>query len=123
MNLTARIQIHITGECVCLQYAGEVGKVTMWMFVTTIRRIGTPDGWRFVRTTGPIIAHTHPEQTGPRHSVARREHRQRRVVDMNLGAGKRVAAYGVGKRVESPCLNAPPVAHGARFELDADTRI
>jgi hypothetical protein len=29
VNLTAQVQIRITGEGVCLQYAREVGKVTL----------------------------------------------------------------------------------------------
>src|SRR6185437_9072470 len=89
-NLTTEVKICIAGERICLQYAGEVGKVTLWMFAATIRRIGKPDGWRFVRTTGPIIAHIHPEPAGLRPAIARREHWQRGVVGVNLGATKRV---------------------------------
>jgi len=36
VNLTVQVQIRITGEGVCLQYAREVGKVTLWMFAAAI---------------------------------------------------------------------------------------
>jgi hypothetical protein len=42
---------------------------------------------------------------------------------MNLGATKRVGAHRVDQRVEQPCQTAQPVAHGARFDLDAVARV
>ena len=99
-NLTAEVQIRITGERICLQYAGEVGKVPLRMFAATIRCIGKPDRRRFVRTAGPVIAHIHSEPAGLRSAIDRRKHRQRCVVGVNLGAAKRMAAHRVDQRVE-----------------------
>lgn len=105
------------------QYASEVGKVTLWMFAATIRCIGKPDRRRFVRTTASIIAHIYPEPAGLRPAVARREHRQRRVVGVDLDATERMATHRVDQRVEQPRQTAQPVAHGARFDLDAVARV
>jgi hypothetical protein len=70
------------------------------MFAATIRRIGKPDRRSFGRTTGPIIAYIYPEPAGLRPAISRREHRQRRVVGVNLAAARCMAAHRVNQRVK-----------------------
>jgi len=113
-NLTAHVQLCITGECVCLQYALEVGKVSLRVFATTIRCVGKPDRRCFGRTTGPVIANLHPKAAGLRPAIARREHRQRCIVGVNLGTAKCVAAHRVDQRGEQPVKRIRNLSHFAR---------
>ena len=70
-----------------LQCTFEVLQMQSRMFTLAIRRVSEPDGWRGVFAGRSFIANISPEAASLRLSVAWSEHRNRRIVGMNLACG------------------------------------
>jgi hypothetical protein len=73
-----------------LQSALEVLQMEPWMFALAIWRVGEPHGRRGVFTGRSFVAHISPEAACLGLSVAGSEHRNRRIVGMNLRRGENV---------------------------------
>ncbi|KVZ39170.1 hypothetical protein WL16_32205 [Burkholderia ubonensis] len=92
LDSPALVKLGVAGKGIRLQHALEVRQVTLRVFTAAIRRIGKPDCGRFGRARGPIVAHVDPETPGLGLTITRREHRQRRVIAMDLDAAEHVSA-------------------------------
>ena len=67
-----------------LQRPDELAQVLFRMLTLAIRRVGEPRRWWCCVSRGTIIAHVRPQPPGFRFAVARCEHRNWRVVGMQL---------------------------------------
>ncbi len=87
-----------------------------------VRRVGKPHRGRFRRARTAVVAHVHPEPSGLRLLVARRKHRDRRVVRVQLQRCHRVVAQRLGQRLAKRLTFVDPPAHAGRIELHAVAR-
>jgi hypothetical protein len=74
-----------TGIGISLQNAFEIGEVRSWVDPLAIRRIGEPHGRRRSVGADAVVAHVSPQARGFGFAVAWRQHRDRRVVRVQLG--------------------------------------
>lgn len=66
------------------QHAFELGQVVLRMDVLAVERVGEPYGWRHGIAGEPVIAHISPQARCFGLAFAGREHRNRRVVGVQL---------------------------------------
>ena len=70
---------------ICLKRSSEELQMSLRMFAAAVGRVGEPHGRRRRIAAGTAVAHIGPEAAGLGSSVARREHRDGRVVGVQLG--------------------------------------
>src|SRR5512133_4303432 len=69
---------------VCLQEAVKAAEVSFGMFSLPVRRVGEPDRRSCVVARRPIVAHVCPQPAGLGPAVTRSQHRDGRVVAVQL---------------------------------------
>ena len=84
LNASCFVDLIETRVAIGLQRAREAAQVRFRMLALAIRRVGEPHRWRRRVSRGPIIAHVGPQPPGFCFAVARRQHRNRRVIGMQL---------------------------------------
>jgi len=82
------VEMMKSGIGIGLQRALEVLQVLPGMLALAIFRVGEPDGGRGVFAGRPVVAHIGPESARLRLAIARREHRDRSVVGVELGSSE-----------------------------------
>ena len=87
----------------------EVAQMLLRMLALAIRRVGEPHGRRRGIAGGTIIANVSPQPPGLRLAVAGSQHRNRRVVGMQLVAAEHVAAQRLDQRLHQAARCADPV--------------
>src|SRR5450755_2886055 len=88
INSALAIQMMEPGIGVCLQTALEVLQMLPWTLALAILRVREPDGGCSIFARGPVIADISPETSGLGLAAARRKHRHRRIVGVQLGSGE-----------------------------------
>ena len=79
------------GVGIGLQHAVEVGQVRLRMDALAVGRVGKPHGRRRRCRRWPVVAHIGPQARRSGLAIARRQHRDRRIVGVQLCAGQDVA--------------------------------
>ena len=106
-----------------LQGSGEVLQMLSRMFSSAVFRIGEPDRRGGLLARRPVVAYIGPEPASLGLAVAGREHGHRRIVGMELAAGKDMLADGVNQRAEQITGCAHPAGHGRTRDLHSLTSI
>ena len=88
INSPIAIQMMQARVSIGLQGTGEVFQVLARVFARAICRVREPYGRGLRLCRGPIIANISPETAGSGLPVARRKHRDRRIVGVNLRASQ-----------------------------------
>src|ERR1700728_2787695 len=99
-NPASVIQMMEAGIGVGLQRAREVLQMFPGVFALTVRRVGEPNGGCGAGACRTVIAHVGPEPARLRLPVARREHRYRRVVGVQLRGTENMTAHRFNQRRE-----------------------
>ena len=89
------------------------------MLALAIGRVAIEGGRRRGRSPSPLVAHQDPQPPGLCLASPGVEHRHRRVVRMQHGAGPSVTADRLGQRQQQEHGVANPVGQGGPVELDA----
>ncbi|ROM50831.1 hypothetical protein BK651_23310 [Pseudomonas rhodesiae] len=108
LNSACRIQLSKTGVAVSLQDPAETLEMSARMLPLAIRRVGKPDRRRCRVTRRSVVAHVCPQASRFGLTVARREHANRRVVDMDFVTAHDVVLKGVDQRPEQLAALAHP---------------
>ena len=88
-----------------------------WMLATPIRRIGKPHCWRRAVACWTIIANIGPHTTQLGLAVAGCQHRNRRVIGVQLASAHDVAVQGFHRRLQQATATADPVRQGRNLQL------
>jgi hypothetical protein len=99
-----------SGVTIGLKIAGERLHMCRRMLSSAIRAIEIGGGWRCRSAEWPVIADIDPEPSGLGSPKPRRQHRDGRIVAMNLLGGENMPPDAVDDRLEQPGSLADPVA-------------
>ena len=106
-----------------LQRACEIAKVRLRMLALAIRRIGEPHRRWCCVSRRPIVAHIRPQPSGFCFSISRRQHRNRRVVGVQLGRAQHVTPQRFHQRRKQLARAAHPVRQRRAFQLHSFPRV
>ena len=100
--INGAIAVQMMEPCigVRLQAALEVLQMLPRMLTLAILRVREPDSRRSISTRGPVIAHISPQPAGLGLAAARRKHRHRRIVGVELGSGQHMLRNRIDQRSE-----------------------
>lgn len=107
-----------TGVGICLQYAFELGQVCLGMDALAVGRVGKPNGRRRRVASWPVIAHIGPQARRLGFAIAGRQHRDRRVVGVQLRCCQHMAPNGVDQRAQQRAGGADPARQQRAIEVD-----
>ena len=107
----------VTRVSIRLQCSGEVAQVRLRMFSLAIRRVAIPHRRRCLISSRPIVSHICPQPASFCFSSARRQHRHRRVIAVNLVSGHHVTAQRFHQRREQPAGSSHPVRQCRAIQL------
>ena len=91
-----------------LQRAREIAEVRLRMLALAIRRVGEPHRRRCCVSRGAVIAHIGPQPPGFCFSISRRQHRNRRVVGVQLRRAQHVTPQRFHQRRKQLRSCRPP---------------
>ena len=91
--------------------------VLAWPLTLAVGRVGEPDGGRGGIAGGAVVANVGPEPASLRLAVAWREHRNRRVVGVQLGGRQHVVAYGGDQRSQQLAGRADPAGQRGTIQV------
>src|SRR5579875_2811913 len=80
LDLSALVKMMKPCVGIRLQRTDEPPQMLAWMFAAPIRRVGKPHRWRSTIACRTIIPNISPQTTELGLPVARRQHRNRRVI-------------------------------------------
>ena len=106
-----------------LQRAREVAQVRLRMLALAIRRVGEPHRRRRRVSRGPVVAHIGPQPSRFCFSQAWRQHRNRRVVGVQLRRAHHVTPQRFHQRRQQLARAAHPVRQRRAFQLHAFARV
>ena len=95
VDIAAFVKVMEAGVGVCLKRTLVEPEVLPRVLALAIRRVGEPYGGRGPIARRPVVADIRPEPSGPGLAVARREHRHRCVVGMQLAGSHDVIAHRI----------------------------
>jgi len=104
---------------ISLQHAAEFGQVGLWVDAFAVRRVGEPNRRRCRVARCAVVTHLGPQPRCFHHAVARRQHRDRGVVGIQIGAGEHVATDRVDQLVQQCTGGADLVPQQRAFQLNA----
>src|ERR1019366_6494878 len=104
---------------VSLERTAIVLQVLAWVLALTIRRVGEPYGGGGRIARWPVVADIGPEPSGLGPAVARREHRDRRVVGVQLAGGHDMIANSFNQRSQQFAGCAHPSGECRAIQVDA----
>src|SRR5690606_11034351 len=110
--IEARVRVH-------LHYAAEGLEVLRRLLALAIRRVREPRRGRRLVRGRPIIAHVYPQPPLLRRAPAGIEHRNRRVVRMQLIGAEHVPGKCLDERPQQRARFSDPVCQRRAAELDA----
>ena len=93
------------------------------MLATTVGAVEVGSGWWCRTAERPIVAHIDPQPTGLGPAQPRRQHRDRRVVAVDLLGGKDVTPDRGHDRIQQPGRLADPIAQRRAIEFEPLPRI
>src|SRR3974377_344183 len=97
LNLATVIKMMEAGVGIGLQDSLKAAQMFSRMLTPAIRRVGEPHRCRCAVTRRTIIPHVRPQATGLGLAVARSQHRNRRVISVQLASTHDMAAEGFYK--------------------------
>ena len=106
-----------------LQRAREIAEMRLRMLALAIRRVGEPHRRRCCVSRRTVVAHIRPQPSGFCFAISRRQHRNRRVVGVQLGRAQHVTPQRFHQRREQPARAAHPVRQRRAFQLHAFARV
>ena len=113
------VQMVEAGVSVGLESALVEPEVLAWPLALAVGRVGEPDGGRGRIARGPVVANVGPEPASLRLAVAWGEHRNRRVVGVQLGGRQHVVAHGGYQGSQQLAGCADPAGQRGTVQVDA----
>jgi len=113
------VQLLVSRIAIGLEKSAEAGEMRARSLALAVGRVEIGRCRRADALPAPVVAGVHPQPAGPGLAGARRQHRDRRVVGMDLVGCEYMRADVVDQRLEQPADLADPVRHGRAVEFDA----
>ncbi len=113
------VEAAVAGIAIGLQEALERLKMRSRPLALAIGRVAEQHHRRRTVAGRAVVAHVHPQPAGPGLAMARRQHRHRRVVGMQLAGREGLLRQGLIQRLQQRADASHPARQGRAIELYA----